>query len=300
VTGTLTYKESHQLSGHAYAIVVLVSGSARATESSIVTSQIYRDLAEKPIPFKLTFDSSLIDPAATYTVQAMIVDDQNSWASAHGTPVLTKGNPSDVDITLAYRPDLVKGTVTGQVAGLGLKPSADAYSVAILVDRTSGETLGIDSTNAPKGLPVPFGVPFALNDVTPGSDYVVTAEVVNGDETWRNTEGVPVITNGNSRSGIQVVVAEVVAPSPSAARSAPPNPPAAPISVEDSNSGGLLGIIILVALIGALAAFLIARGRGDTDAAAPADAPAATATETDETVGTPPTTPPTGPTPPAA
>ena len=86
---------------------------------------------------------------------------------------------------------------------------------------------------------------------------------MNGDETWRNTEGVPVITNGNSRSGIQVVVAEVVAPSPSAARERRRRlRPRRPIPVEDSSSGGLLGIIILVALIGALAAFLIARGQG--------------------------------------
>jgi hypothetical protein len=198
----------------------------------------------------------------------------------------------------------VKGTVTGQVAALGLKPAAGAYSVAILIDRTSGETLGIDSTDAPKGLPVPFGVPFSLNDVTPGSDYVVTAEVVNGSETWRNTAGVPVITNGNSRTGIQVVVAEVVAASPSAAPTTGPTPtpapPAVPISVEDSSGGGLLGIIILVALIGALAAFLIARGRSDTDTPPPADGQAPEATETGETAGTPPGPPPAGPTPPAS
>ena len=149
-------------------------------------------------------------------------------------------------------------------------------------------------------MPVPFGVPFALNDITPGSDYVVTAEVVNADETWRNTEGVPVITNGNSRSGIQVVVAEVVAPSPSAAPTPRPTPSGALVPAEDSGSGGLLGIIILVALIGGLAAFLIARGRGDSDAVPPADEPPATTTESSETDGNPPATPPTDPTPPAA
>ena len=35
--------------------------------------------------------------------------------TAHGVPVLTKGNPGKVAITLAYRPDLLKGAVTGQV-----------------------------------------------------------------------------------------------------------------------------------------------------------------------------------------
>ena len=219
MTGTLTYKESHQLSGKAFAIVALVDGSARATESSIVASQIYRGLSAKPVPFELTFESSAIDPSATYTIQATIVDGENAWATAHGVPVLTNGNPKSVDITLTYHPDLVKGTVSGQVTAIGLEPATDAYSVAILIDRSNGQTLGIDAQDAPQGLPVPFAIPYAISDITPANDFVVTAEVVNDTEAWRNTEGVPVITNGNPRSGIQVVVAKVVAASPS------PSPP---------------------------------------------------------------------------
>ena len=290
MTGTLTYKESHQLSGKAFAVVALVSGSARATESSIVTSKIYRGLSAKPVPFELTFDSSDIDPNAEYTIQATIVDGENAWATAHGVPVLTKGNPKSVDITLAYKPDLVKGTVSGQVTAIAMEPASDAYSVAILVDRSSGLTLGIDADDASQGLPVPFAIPYAIADITPKNDFVVTAEVVNDTEAWRNVEGVPVITNGNPRSGVQVVVAKFVAASPAPTASPTPAPSAPQVPVEDTGGGNLLGIIILITLIGAVIAFLVARGRGQPDEVPPADT----------TGGVPPGTPPSAPGGPAA
>ena len=55
-TGTLTYKESYALSGSAFAVVALVRGSATATQSSIVTSEIYR--VSPPSPFRSSSRSS--------------------------------------------------------------------------------------------------------------------------------------------------------------------------------------------------------------------------------------------------
>ena len=115
VTGTLTYREPHTLSGDAFAVVALVRGSARATENSIVASEIDRGITTVPVSFSLDLGGATIDPSATYTIQATIVDGENAWVTAHGIPVLTKGNPSNVAITLSYRPDLLKGAVTGQI-----------------------------------------------------------------------------------------------------------------------------------------------------------------------------------------
>ncbi len=134
VTGTLTYREPHTLSGDAFAVVALVRGSARATETSIVASEIDRGITTIPVSFSLDLGGAPIDPSATYTIQASIVDGENAWVTAHGIPVLTKGNPSNVAITLSYRPDLLKGAVTGQITGVGVAPSATAYSMAVLVD----------------------------------------------------------------------------------------------------------------------------------------------------------------------
>ncbi len=185
-------------------------------------------------------------------------------------PVLTKGNPSEVAITLDYRPDLLKGAVTGQITGVDVQTSPTAYAMAVLVDPATGASLGIDVQTVEEGLPVAFSVPYSLTDIQPTEDYVVTAEVGDEDATWRNAAGVPVITNGNPKTAVQVVVTEVSTPAPSATPSPRPAPSAAaePESGR-SGDGNLLAIVILVALAGALAAFLIARGRGTPDTPTP-------------------------------
>ena len=53
MTGTLTYAEPYKLTGDAFAVVALVKGTARATESSIVASQIDRDITAVPYAFSL-------------------------------------------------------------------------------------------------------------------------------------------------------------------------------------------------------------------------------------------------------
>jgi hypothetical protein len=154
-----------------------------------------------------------------------------------GIPVLTKGNPSTVAITLSYRPDLLKGAVTGQITAVGVQPSAGAYAMAILVDPATGETLGIDVKSVTDGLPVAIAIGYTITDIDPTRDYIVTAEVGEADAMWRSAAGVPVITNGNPKSGIQVVVTEVVAPSPSPS----PTPAATPTACADATTGsGLL------------------------------------------------------------
>jgi uncharacterized lipoprotein YbaY len=260
----LTYREPYQLTGDAFAVVALVRGSARATESSIVASEIDRDVTSKPVSFELDLAGVVIDPALTYTIQATIVDGANAWVTSHGIPVLTKGNPSRVDITLSYRPDLLKGAVTGQITGIGVQPSPTAYAMAVLVDPATGESLGIDVKSVTDGLPVAFSIGYTITDITPTDDYVVTAEVGAGTTMWRNVAGVPVITKGNPKAGIQVVVTAVASPSPSATTTPTPTAAAthAPVPPSDATRGGnLLLTIIVIVLVAAVAAFFIARGR---------------------------------------
>ena len=249
LTGTLTYKEPHTLSGDAYAVVALVRGSLRATESSIVATEIIRNVGSVPVSFSLDFDSADIDPTVTYTVQATIVDGANAWVTGKGVPVLTEGNPKTVAITLTYRPDLVKGSVTGQVTAVGLQPAAGAYVTTILLDSTTGESLGIDVSLADEGLPVAFSVPYQITDIDPDQDYVIEAEVGGNGDLWRNAGGVPVITKDNPKSGVQVVVTKVVpaspAPTATPTPSPTPAPSAAPTPPADSRDSGPLGIILL-------------------------------------------------------
>jgi uncharacterized lipoprotein YbaY len=287
VTGTLSYREPHQPTADAFAVVALVRGSARPSESSIVASTIDRGITGVPVKFELSLDGVTIDPAQTYTIQATIVDGDNAWVTGAGVPVLTKGNPSDVAITLDYRPDLVKGAVSGQIAGVGVQPAPNAYAMAVLVDPSTGESLGIDVRTVTGGLPVAFSIGYTITDIQPTQDYVVTAEVGDGASTWRNAAGVPVITNGNPKTGIQVVVTPVSSPSPSPSPSVSPSPTPAPAPIPPpgiGTSGNLLLWIVLIALIGAVVAFFVARGRQRDEVAAEA---AATTGVTDASVVTP-------------
>jgi uncharacterized lipoprotein YbaY len=274
VTGTLTYREPHILTGDAFAVVALVRGSARATENTIVASEIDQDITAVPVPFTLESGAE-IDPSATYTIQATIVDGDDAWVTARGVPVLTKGNPSKVSITLDFRPDVLKAAVSGQITGLGVQPSETAYGITVLVDPSTGDSLGIDVKTVDQGLPVAFSVPYSIGDVQPTADYVVTAEVGDSTGIWRNAAGVPVITKGNPKAGVQVVVTQVSTPAPSA--TPVPSPSAAPVETGRGGDGGLLPLILLVAIAGAVAAFLVARGRGNPDTPTPDAAAAATA-----------------------
>ncbi|MFL5645098.1 MAG: YbaY family lipoprotein, partial [Chloroflexota bacterium] len=224
-----------------------------------------------------------------------------------GVPVLTKGNPSKVDITLTYRPDLLKGAVTGQITGVGISPSPAAYAMTVLVDPSTGDSLGIQVQTVDDGLPVGFSVAYAITDIKPDQDYVVTAEVGDEGVTWRNAAGVPVITNGNPKSGVQVVVTPVVAAAASPTVAPAPTASPTPSPLEPTSQGSsLLAIIILIAIIVAIVAFFVARGRAETPpptdgeggaagAAAVAGTEASEATEATDATATGPSEPPTAP-----
>ena len=118
VTGTLTYRELYQRRATRSPSPSSAAPPGRR-RTSVVASTIDRDITSAPVDFDLDLAGATIDPNATYTVQATIVDGENAWVTGKGVPVLTKGNPSNVDITLTYRPDLVKGAVSGQITGVG-------------------------------------------------------------------------------------------------------------------------------------------------------------------------------------
>ena len=220
-----------------------------------------------PFAFELAIDPARIDPTVTYSLQATIVDGANAWVTTKGVDVLTKGNPDQVDIELTYRPDALKGAVTGSISALGYQPVADAYAIAILLDPETGESYGIDVRLTEGKVPVPFSVPYTITDIQKTSDYVIAAELGDASgTTWDNTAGVPVITKGNPKSGVQVVVTQVVPPTPGPTATPSPGPTAAPLPPSPGGDGGtgpLLALVIIGAIVG-IAAAVIARLRPTT------------------------------------
>lgn len=257
LTGSLAYPEPHQLSADAVAVVVLVRGSAGPSQNPIVATQIVRAPDATPVAFRLVYDAALIDPGAVYSIQAGIVDGANAWATGKGAAVIPDvGSAAPLSLVLAYRPDLVKGEVTGSLSGAALRPTDAAYAVAVLIDPGTGQSLGMDLLPMVGALPVPFSLPFPLAAIDPARDYLVGARIVDAERTWQNEAGVPVITRGNPIADVQVVVAAAVAPGPSLG----PGPPA-------GGPGGDLGpgivLLVLALIVGAAGVFLYDRSRSD-------------------------------------
>lgn len=275
LTGTLDYPESYELSADAVAGVALVEGKGKVTTSPIVSTQIISPAGQAPIAFRITYDPETIDPAGVYTIQAGIFDGDQAWVTSKGTPVITNGVQSDIAVTLAYRPDVAKGDVTGSVTGVGITLAADASSMAVLIDVDTGLSLGVDLTR-PTRLPAPFSIPFAVSDIKADGTYVVQAELTSGSQTWANAAGVPVITGGNPLSGVQVVVAEVAQPTPSQSPTPAPTPAASPPPAPDSGLDGgtlLLPLIVIGGLI-AVGGVLLARSKDDEPPKPPASSQA--------------------------
>ena len=225
---------------------MLVRGSAGPSQNPIVATQIVRAPGSAPVAFRLAYDAGSIDPNATYSLQAEIVDGENAWATGAGVTVIPNGrSTAPVPLVLAYRPDLVKGEVTGSLTGASLTPTEAAFTVAVLVAPATGQSLGMDMLPKVDAVPVPFSIPFPLAAIDPATDYLVGAQIVDAARTWQNEAGVPVITRGNPIADVQVVVAEAGAPRPSPTS----NPAASPVV---GGPGGTIGpgiLLVVAALI---------------------------------------------------
>ena len=81
VLGSLHYPQGIELQPSMVAHVILADVTLSAGPIAIA-SQTINQPSRTPIPFKIIYDASIIDPEHTYSVQACIkVDDQFSFAS---------------------------------------------------------------------------------------------------------------------------------------------------------------------------------------------------------------------------
>ena len=178
--------------------------------------------------------------------------------TTRGVQVITDGAPTTgIDLALDFRPNVLKGEVTGGITGVGITPSAEAYSAAVLIDAGTGETVGIDTQEAPGELPIACSIPFSPTEIDRAADYVVQASIVDGDAMWANTLGVPrhheeQRVHGHRRRRDAGRRGEPVAES---------SPLAAP-----ADEGGLLSmspwlLLTIIALIAAIIWLLVSRRR---------------------------------------
>ena len=124
---------------------------------------------------------------------AGIVDGDSAWATPTGVGVAGAAGrrSSGVLLELEYRPDLLKGAVTGSITGTDLGPitNPDAYGTSILIDTTTGATIGFQMISPIVAQPIPFSAPFDTSTIDPTATYVARGSVWDGTTLWNTPTG---------------------------------------------------------------------------------------------------------------
>ncbi len=230
IKGTLTWNEDHKPTAEAHAVVLLVEGTAGPKAGTIIASKQMTDPGDQPIPWELAYAFSALTKDATYRLYAGLVDGDLAWVTPIGVPVETGvALVEGVELPLAFRPDLLKGAVTGTISGIGLDSASDpeTYGTALVIKVSSGETIGFQYIQPTGAAPVAYSVPYDPEAIDDDADYVVRGTIWENGTLWATEVGTPVITKGNGRSDIPLTVTVVSSPSPTptAAPTPAPEPP---------------------------------------------------------------------------
>jgi putative lipoprotein len=102
VTGTVTYRERIARLPGAVVHVVLEDVSLADAQATVIAQETIYSAGQVPVPFTLQLDPAAIDPRHRYAVRARITDaaDRLRWVSTNHYPVLTYGNPREIEIVV--------------------------------------------------------------------------------------------------------------------------------------------------------------------------------------------------------
>ena len=102
VRGSVTYRESIELTPGATLIVQLRDTSLMDVASELIAEQVIPNPGQVPINFEIRYESAAIDPRNTYSIQARITEADGRLAFINDTAydVITRGNPTSVDMVL--------------------------------------------------------------------------------------------------------------------------------------------------------------------------------------------------------
>ena len=224
VSGTVTYRQRNALPANAVLIVKIVDVS-RADASAIVINEQRIDTAGKqvPIDFDITYDRSKIQDRNRYAVQAEIRDNAGRLLFITDTsyPVITQGNPRNVEITVVPVGGGVggggqrSGSIAGRVTYLqrsALPPNSEVY--VKLVD--SGDPNGTPAaettfSTGTRQVPFTFDLRYEPRDINRQRNYELQAEIRNaGKVLFRTEAGKSVnLRNNNQQDGVELIVVPV-------------------------------------------------------------------------------------------
>jgi len=101
VTGTVSYRARIALPADAVVLVQLRDVSRMDVAAQVIGEQTIRPQHAVPIPFAVAYDPAAIDARMSYALFASIrSQDRLLFVTDRSYPVLTRGNPHEVDLIL--------------------------------------------------------------------------------------------------------------------------------------------------------------------------------------------------------
>jgi uncharacterized lipoprotein YbaY len=219
ISGTVTYRQRIALPPTAV-LTVRLEDVSRADASATVVSEQRIETAGKqiPIPFDLVFDWKKIQERNRYSVRAEITDGGRLlYISDTASPVLTQGNPRNVDITVVpvrggggqggQRDRTLRGTVTYlQRSAL---PNNSVVTVRLVdLSGQAGSSIAETTVNTNgRQVPIPFELNYANSNVNFQGSYGLEAEIAtNGVMSFKTERPEPVQLRGTQAGNIELRV----------------------------------------------------------------------------------------------
>ena len=210
VSGTVTFRRANALPPNSVLTVRIVDATRSDTAASVIAEQrIDLDGRQSPVSFDIAYDRARIQERNRYAVQAEIRDgDRLLYITNTSHPVITQGNPRNVQLTLApvgggpgggggQRQNSIRGTVTYRQR---IALTGDAEVLVRLVDAANPTGPPVAETRVPVGdrqVPIPFELEYQNRDIDRQRNYELQAEIRTGNQVrFRTVAGVPVSLRG--------------------------------------------------------------------------------------------------------
>lgn len=209
VSGTITFRRGNALPAGSILTVRLVDVTRQDANAPVIAEQrIELNGRQSPISFDVAYDRSRIQDRNRYAVQAEIRDGARLlYITNTNHPVITQGNPRNVEITLAQvggggggggqRENVIRGTVTYRQR-IALAPNSDVTVKIVDAANPNGPSIAESTFSAGnRQVPIPFELEYQLRDIDRQRNYELQAEIRSGGQVrFRTAGGVPVTLRG--------------------------------------------------------------------------------------------------------
>jgi uncharacterized lipoprotein YbaY len=220
VTGRINYNPRGGRQRNATIIVRLVDVT-RTNPTVIAEEQIeVTNNQQFPIPYELRYEPNRIDQRNRYAVQAEMNTQNRTIARTEtNSPVLTQGNPTNVDLTLIQtggggnqqNNSILRGTVAYRER-IAL-PNNASVTVQLLdssiPDANAAVIAETTFSSGNRQVPIPFELGYNRNQIDLNRRYSLRAEIsVEGQVRWTTDTNVPVLTQGSPTDNVQLILVQ--------------------------------------------------------------------------------------------